>query len=83
MAYSLISPGVTGFQTFLVSGLCGAFQRLDGRGGQAGQFVSGVEAGEMEGNFTRFPPDAPQLAGGRKAGLRPGAGCDRVGSCAP
>jgi PAS domain S-box-containing protein len=32
---------------------------------------------------TRFPPDAPQLAGGRKAGLRPGTGCDRVGACAP
>ena len=33
--------------------------------------------------FTRSPPDAPQLAGGRKAGLRPGTGCDRVGACAP
>ena len=34
-------------------------------------------------SFTRFPPDAPQLAGGRKAGLCPGTGCDRVGACAP
>ena len=33
--------------------------------------------------LTRFPPDAPQLAGGRKAGLRPGTGCDRVRACAP
>ena len=34
-------------------------------------------------SFTRFPPDAPQLAGGRKAGLRPATGCDRVRACAP